>query len=421
MSLAEGVSARISYKAYATGVMNSNSQPVSATDPGRTTAQVLRRVSTSLKLAKDSYAATEIRSDRQTADFRHGTRRVTGSISGEFSPATYWDFFEASTRGTATPSVVLAPGQITSVAADATASTITLGGGNPVTLGLHVGSVFRLSGLTTVGIPNNGMNFIVVGFSGVTNTIMTVYPAPAATMVAQTTGTLTTVGQQLIIPSTGFVSRKFAVESYHEDIGVSRFFTECRVGGFKLTLPASGLATVEFPMMGRDMEVYDQATPLLAPFFTTPSPETTTGIFAAVNGMLRVNGSVVGVVTGLDIGMELSPSSDAVVGQDFVPEVFLGTAAVTGQVTAMLEDLELVRNFLDEDEVDILAYLTTTQDPNAPATTIYLPRVKFSDADVAVSGLGAQTLTMPFTALKYVGNAPGVPKTTIAMSDTEAT
>jgi hypothetical protein len=420
MSLAEGVSARISYKPYLTGAIDSNTQPVSGTDPGQSGAQVLRRVATTLKLAKDTYQATEIRSDRQIVDFRHGTRRVTGGITGEFSPATYFDFFEAATRGTATPALALSATELTSIASDAGASTITFGGGDPVALGLHVGSIFRLGGLTGGGSANNGTNFIIVGFSGPTNGVAQVFPPPFTMVTPETTFTLDTTGSNLIIPSTGFVSRKFAIESFHEDIGVSRLFTEVRVGGFKLGLPASGLATVEFTMMGRDMEVFDQASSIVAPFFTTPDPETTTGIFAAVNGMLRVNGSVVGVVTGLDITFEMSPSSDAVVGQDFVPEVFLGSAAVSGQVTAMLEDLDLVRNFLDEDEVDILAYLTTTQDPSAPATAIYLPRVKFSDADVAVTGLGAQTLTMPFTALKYVGSAPGVPQTTFVMSDTEA-
>jgi hypothetical protein len=399
--------------------METNTQPLSTTDPGRAGGHNLRRVATTLKLAKDSYSATEIRSDRQMVDFRHGTRRVTGGITGEFSPGTYWDFFEAATRGTATPAAAFTPAQLTSVAADATLSTLTFGSGDPVALGLHVGSVFRMSGLSGGGAVNNGVNFIAVGFGGVTNETVTVFPAPA-TMAAEILFTLNTIGQQLIVPSTGFVKRKFAIESFHEDIGVSRLFTEVRIGGFKLTLPASGLSTTEFTMMGRDMEVYDQASTITAPFFTAPSPETITGIFAAVNGMLRVNGSVVGVVTGLDISFEMSPSSDAVVGQDFVPEVFLGSAAVTGQVTAMLEDLELVRNFLDEDEVDILAYLTTTHDPGAAAASIYLPRVKFSDADVAVSGMGAQTLTMPFTALKYVGSAPGVPQTTIVMTDTEA-
>lgn len=419
MSLAEGVSARVSYKAYATGAMQTNSQPLSATDPGPTGAQVLRRVSSSLKLAKDTYAATEIRSDRQTVDFRHGTRRVTGSISGEFSPGTYWDFFEASTRGTASPPLSLTTAELTSVAADASTSKLTFGGGDPVALGLRVGSVFNLSGLTGGGAANNGTNFIAIAFGGATNTDVTVFPAPA-TMAAELAFTLSSGGRSLIIPSTGFVSRKFAVETFHEDISISRLFTECRLGGFTLTLPASGLATVEFPMMGRDMEIYDSTTPTNAPFFTAPDPETTTGIFAAVNGMLRVAGSVVGVVTGLNISMDLTPASDAVVGQDFVPEVFLGTAAVTGQMTAMLEDADLIRNFLNEDEVDILAFLTTTNAPGSPATSIYLPRVKFSDADVAVQGLASQTLTIPFTALKYIGSAPGVPQTTIAFTDTAA-
>lgn len=416
MSLAEGVSARIAYKQYATGAIDSNTQPLSSTDPGATGAQTLRRVSSSLKLAKDTYQATEIRSDRQIVDFRHGTRRVTGSISGEFSPGTYWDFFEAASRGTAAPPLSLTNTQLTSVAADHTASTLTFGSGDPVSLGLRVGSIVRFSALTGGGAVNNNVNFLIVGFSGITNQTATVFPAPT-TMAAEITFTLTTSGQSLIIPSTGFVSRKFAIETYHQDIDISRLFTECRVGGFTLTLPASGLSTVEFPVMGRDMEVYDTAA---APFFTTPLPETTTGIFAAVNGMLRVGGSVVGVVTGLTITQDLTPSSDAVVGQDFVPEVFLGSAAVSGQVTAMLEDAELIRDFLEETEVDILAYLTTTQAANAPAVSVFLPRVKFSDADVAVQGMGAQTLTMPFTALKYVGSASGVPQTTIAMSDTEA-
>jgi hypothetical protein len=419
MSLAEGVSARVAYKAYATGAIQSNTQPVSNTDPGPSGAQTLRRVASTLKLAKDSYSATEIRSDRQTVDFRHGTRRVTGSITGEYSPGTYWDLFEASTRGTSAPPVTLTNTGLTSVVGDAATSTLQFGSGDPVALGLHVGSIFRLSGLTGPGAANNGVNFIACGFSGVTNSTVQVFPPPV-TMAAELTFTLTTTGGHLIIPSTGFVSRKFAFETYHEDIAISRLFTECRVGGFTVTLPASGLATIEFPMMGRDMEVF-KADTIPAPFFTAPAPETTTGIFAAVNGMLRVAGSVVGVVTGINFAMNLTPASDAVVGQDFVPEVFLGSAALTGQVTAMLEGADLINNFLNEDEIDILVYLTTTNHPGAPACSFYLPRVKFSDADVAVQGMGSQSLTLPFTALKYVGSAAGVPQTTIQFTDTEAT
>jgi hypothetical protein len=132
-------------------------------------------------------------------------------------------------------------------------------------------------------------------------------------------------------------------------------------------------------------------------------------------------GSTVGVVTGLNVQMNLSPSSDPVVGQNFVPEIFLGRANVTGQVTAMLQDNVLVNDFKNESEVSILAYLTATSDVNSPAATIFLPRVKFGDAPVAVSGEGAQILTMPFQALKYSGATAGLENTTIQLCDTEAT
>ena len=39
MSLGEGVSCRVTYKAYSTGVIQSNSQPVSAADPMRPAAK----------------------------------------------------------------------------------------------------------------------------------------------------------------------------------------------------------------------------------------------------------------------------------------------------------------------------------------------------------------------------------------------
>ncbi len=412
MSLAEGVSARVSYKKYASGVIAANTEPDTSTDPGASGGQILRRVSSTLKLAKDSYQSGEIRNDRQIADFRHGTRRVTGSVSGELSPLTYADLFEAAFRGTWEAPVDLTETELTSVAADEDLSTLTFGGGDPVALGLRVGHVFRLTDTSVVG--NAGANFIVLGFSGASNRTVEVYPAPTD-MTADTAFSLTTIGKRLSVPSTGHVSRKFAFEIYNEDIDVARLFTECRVGGFTMQLPASGMSTIEFPVMGRNMQVLET---MAAPYFTSPAAETTTGIFAAVNGLVRVNGVNQGVITGVNIQMDLSPSSDAVVGQNFVPEIFLGRANVTGQITAFFQDGTLVKSFTEEDEISILLYLTTESDPDTPAMTILLPRVKFSDADVATSGEGGQAITMPFQALKFAG-APGIDATTIQIVDTQ--
>ncbi|MEH2508693.1 hypothetical protein V1291_000047 [Nitrobacteraceae bacterium AZCC 1564] len=416
MSLAEGVSARISYKKYATGVITANSEPDPATDPGASGGQILRRVSSTLKLAKDTYQSAEVRSDKQIADFRHGTRRVTGSITGELSPLTYADLFEAAFRGTWEDALSLGETELTSVAADEDNATLTFGGGDPVALGLRVGHVLRLTNASAT--QNNGTNFIVLGFSGASNRTVEVFPAPVD-MTADTDFEVVTVGKRLSAPSTGHVSRKFAFEIYNEDIDVARLFTECRVGGFTMQLPASGMSTIEFPVMGRNMQMFDgDAGRPAAPFFTAPTAETTTGIFAAVNGLVRVNGVNQGVITGINIQVDLSPSSDPVVGQNFVPEIFLGRFNGTGQITAFFQDGVLVNAFTDEDEISVLLYLTTESDPDTPAMTVFMPRIKFSDADVATSGEGGQAITLPFQCLKSSG-APGVDATTMQIVDTQ--
>lgn len=416
MSIAEGVQAQVAYKAYATGVITAGTQPVSSVDPAAGSAQVLRRVSSSLKLAKDTYQSNEIRADRQIADYRHGVKRVTGGLSGEFSPGTYFPLFEAACRGTKASAITADQTDFTSVAAVNTSSKFSFTAGNPVTKGLRIGMVMRFTNLSDSD--NNSKNFLITGFGGTQNRDVSVYPAPDD-MTADSSFSLTTVGKTIIVPSSSFVSRKFAFEHYFADLDIAHLFTECRIGGFNIQLPPTGLSTVDFTVMGRDMELYTSGS---APFFTSPTAAGTTGIFAAVNGLLQVGGTTVGVVTGLNVQMEMNPIADPVIGQNFVPEIFLGRANVTGQVTAMFTDNTLITDFKNETEVSILAYLTTTSDANSPAATIYLPRIKFGDGTPAVTGEGAQIITLPFQALKStaVEASTGIAATTIQIYDTEA-
>jgi hypothetical protein len=417
MSLAEGVARSIIYKAYATGVITANSQPVSTVDPAVGSAKILRRVSSSLKLAKDTYQSNEIRSDRQIQDFRHGVKRVTGSVSGELSPATYFDFMEAACRGTKSSAITITQADVTSVAFDSGASTATFASGDAVALGIRIGDIVRFTSLATAG--NNSTNFLVTSITS-SNQVLGIYPAPT-TETADTSFSMTTngaTGKAVYVPSSSFVSRKFGFEVNSTDVDMSQLYTECRIGGFKVNLPATGMGTIEVPVMGRDMEVYTGAS---APFYTSPSAATTTGCIAAVNGLLRVGGSTVGVVTGLNIDMNLNPSSDAVVGQNFVPEIFLGRANVTGQMTAFLQDEVLLNDFKNETEISVLAYLTTSSAVASPAISIYLPRIKLGDADIATSGEGGQSIQLPFQALKADGTTAGDVATTIRIVDTEAT
>ncbi len=341
-------------------------------------------------------------------------KRVTGSMSGELSCGTYWDFMEAVCRGTETAAISLSNTELTSAAAVASTKTITFAGGDPVASGLTVGMTIRFTGLSATA--NNTTNFIITGFGGTSNRDMTVHPAPTD-MAADTTFTVASIGKTVNVPSTGHVSRKFAIEAHHVDIDVNRLYTECRIGGLNLALPATGLATIEIPVMGRDMET---ATGASSPFFTAPTSSTTTGLNAAVNGLIRVGGSNLGVVTGANMSFNLNPAADPVVGQNYVPEIFLGRANVTGQLTAMLEDLTLVNYFVNETEVEVLLWLLASSAAASDALSIYMPRVKFGGASIGMEGEGAQIVTMPFQALKLGTAALGKPATTIQFSDTAA-
>lgn len=416
MPLAEGVAARVTIKPYVTGVIDTNEQPVSSVDPdGSTGGQILRRVTSTLKLGKDTYTSNEIRSDRQIVDYRHGIKRATGGVvSGEFSPGTYWDLFEAVLRGTAAAAVTASEADFTSAAADSASSKFTFVGGDPVSKGLRIGSIIRFTNLSAAG--NNSRNFLILGFGGTSHREVTVYPSPI-TMSADTAFSVAEIGQSLMMPSSGFVRRKFAIEHYFSDSELARLFTEVRMEGFNLQLPATGLSTIDFTGMGRDMEVYTSTD---APFFESPAAETTTGIMAAVNGALFISGVRVGVVTGLNIQAQLNAQSDAVVGQNFVPEVFLGKLNITGQATIMLEDATFINAFKNETELSLLAFLTSTSSDASPAASFYLPRIKLGDADSPLQGEAGIIQTCPFQALKGFGTTAGEDATTIRIQDTQA-
>jgi hypothetical protein len=415
MPLAEGVSARVTIKPYATGAITSGVQPVSSVDPGASSGQILRRVSSTLKLGKDTYTSNEVASHRQISDYRHGTKRVTGGVvSGEFSPGTYWDLFQAVLRGTATAAVTGSETDFTSVAADSATSKFSFTSGDPVAKGFRIGSIVRFTNLSDDG--NNGRNFLVLGFGGTSNRDMTVYPSPD-TMSADTAFTIAEVGQSAFMPSSNHVSRKFAIEHYFADIDIARLFTEVRLDGFNWQLPATGISTVDFTGMGRDMEIFSAGT---APFFTAPDAETETGLGAAVNGALFFQGTRVGVCTGLNVQAQLNASSDPVVGQNFVPEVFLGRLNVTGQATIFLEDATFINYFKNETELSLLAFLTSNDNPSSPAASIYLPRIKLGDADSPLQGEAGIVQTCPFQALKGTSSTGGNEATTIRIHDTEA-
>ncbi|MCP1832835.1 phage tail tube protein [Bradyrhizobium sp. USDA 4545] len=414
MPIGEGVQARLAFKKYASGVIVENELADSATDLGATGGQVLRRVQSTLELKSTFNPSAEVREDQQVVDSRKGSNWVEGSISGEWSPGTYADHFEASFRSTWAAAVTGSQTDFTSATLDA-AGTIVFAAGDPVAKGFRVGYPIVFSGLATAG--NNGVNFTILSFGGTSNRTLTVFPAPI-TETADTGFTVTQVGKSLILPSrqADNVNRKFGFEHFHPTLGAGGFyqlFTECRMGGFKLNMPAEGNCTIEHMVRGRFME-----TGSTGPFFTDPDPETDTGIFNAINGLLRVHGSAAAVVTGVTLNMDRKLTGSPASGQNFFPEIHVQKAEVSGQITMQLTGGTTFDDFKNETEIDLISQLLTGSAANADSNVIYCPRIKLGSASAPLQGEAAQILTADFTALKYVGNGAGIPQTTIQICDT---
>jgi hypothetical protein len=410
--LAEAVSERLVIKLYATDEIDSVTEPLAATDPGSSGGQVLRHVSHNLALTKDNYRPNEKRQDVQQSVGAHGSRTVPGTINGFLSPGTHEIPFQAVMRSEWSAPISLDESDLTSAAFDAAAKTVTFATGDPVALGARVGMVAEFGGLATAG---NNRKFMFLGFGGSSNRTVTIYPAPT-TETADTAFTLT-LPPVLINPPTQAerTNYKAAIEVYNPDIDLARFYTECRFGGFDLSIGVNANVGLNFSLLGRNRQVLEGAS---APFFTAPTAETTSDIPTAMQGLLLLGGSVIGVVTGLNVKVDLSPEAAKAINPDgLVAGILLGDFVCSGDFTVFLTDGVVLSAFDDETELALLAYLPSSNAPTAPAQSFYLPRIKLnSNSESEVNK--AKAVQVQFEAARYFGTAPGVPSTTLQICDT---
>jgi hypothetical protein len=381
---------------------------------GSTDSITLRRVSSSLALGKDVFSSAEVRPDQQIVDMRHGTKRPGGGIEAELANVAFDPLIEALLRGTWTAGVSVLPAVYTTIAAavvtglagePGSTGTFIWTAGDPVVSGFKVGDVVRPIG-AGFGV-NANKNYRIISMTSGSNRTITVTPSPA--VVAANAGTSFGVaGAKLVC---GIAQRSFTVEQLFGDVDITELYTGMRVGSGAVRIPPNGMVTASFGFMGQNMTLLDGAA---SPYFTAADPVGTDGIFAGPQGSLRFAGAEQGVVTGVDINIDVGLSADPVVGRTTVPSIFYGTTSVTGNVSAYLEDKSLIDKFVTESEVELVSVLEASG-VVAPINfmSFNLPRIKLGGATKTVGAQGGVIATFPFTALK--ANAANVDASTIVI------
>lgn len=400
MATATGIAKRIVYKKESTfGEL-----------AGASGGQTLRRTTSNFNLTKETYQSEEIRTDYQTSDFRHGVRSVEGSVSGELSSGSYSDFIGSVLARDFTAVTPTTLGSTTITAGTTTGTyVITRTTGSWLTGGAKVGNVIRLTGFNA---NNNNKNLLIVAATALAITVV-VLNGTTLTLETVAAGTYTSVGKTTYAPETNHTDDSYTIEEFYSDISKSQVTTGNKVNTASFALPATGLVTADFGFMGQDLKQSSNAA-----YFTAPTAQSQTGIFAAVNGALIVDGKVVSLVTGLNININRNMTAEAVVGSNIRPEIYEGRIAVDGDFSTLYEDNTFFDYFNNENEISLVVALTENNLGNSNFMTFTLPRIKLSTdtKDDGEKGIVSQN---SFQALKGFGTN-GFEATTIMIQDSAA-
>lgn len=378
---------------------------------GSSDGKQLRRVTADFNLAKEFYESSEINTYRQVVDARHGARSVDGSLNGELSPGSYTDLIQAVVSKDFAAVTAVTGLSVTIAAVSGKVYTITRGTGSFLSDGIKVGNVIRLTG-AGLNAANVGNNLLVIAE---TATVLTVELLSETPLVAEgpiVSVTATATGKVTQAPLSAHTDNSFTVEEWYSGISQSEVYTGVKVGSMNVSIPASGMVTVDFGMMGKDL-----AQTGTSQYFSSPTATGTTGIFASVNGALIVNGAPVALVTSADFSVDRNLSGAVVVGSNSQVDIFADMIRVSGNISVYFTDGTFRDYFDDETEVSLVVALTTSEAKNADAMSFVIPAVKFSGFTKA-DAASAIVASMPFSALLNNATTGGLPETTIQIQDT---
>jgi len=344
-------------------------------------------------LTKASVESQIVRHDGQQLRGRHGTRRTAGTYNSEMAMGRADPILEAIMRSSwSAANLELDETDFTSITTGA--NTIVFASGSPISLGLRVHDVIRLTNHATAG--NNNRNLRI---TGLTSTTITVAETLTVNAVADTECEITRPGRVLINGAAGALSRTyFTVEEHEFDLDASELFTDCRWSRFMLRMAPDGNLDCEFGWTGTgESEVVSSGS---APHFTSPTDPTGVSL-AATDATIRLGSSDIVDLTAFDFTLDTVPVAPAVIGNGGIsPDVLLGTTRINMNITLLRKDLQALADF--DAETALSLHLLGSENEAAPADFFSLAVPNFTLGGVAKSALskagGARTVQLSIPA-----------------------
>jgi hypothetical protein len=400
MAIAKGTSKVVAYK----------KETAWGTLAGAASGKQLRRVTAAFDLTKETYESNEIRTDRQVADLRHGTRSATGSVNGELSPKTYADFMQSIVARDFTAVSATAPATFTT-AGTAPTFTITRATGDWIASGYQPGHVIRITAGTGANANNLNKNLLITSATALVLTVVVLNGSAFTGSSITAAGAISVIGKTTFVPTTGHTEDSYTIEEWFGDIAQSETYSGMKPGTMNVQLPATGLSTIDISFMGKDL-----ASKGTSQYFTSPTVLGTEGLFAAVNGALVVGGTTAALVTSADFSVERAMENAVAVGSNNIADIFTGRIRVTGNLSVYFQDASLRDLFDNETPVSLVLALTSDNTNTSNFISFTIPKIKLGSftSDDGELGLTSQS---SFVALLNDVTSGGLPATTISIQD----
>jgi tail tube protein len=367
MTVAQGINKTVAYKKQS-GLGSSSS------GSGGT---LLRRVTSTLNVTKDSYENNEIVSHQQSTGMTHGIAKSGGTLNGLLSGASYIPFIGSLLRKDPVATAAITSLSLT-IAASGSNYSVTRASGDFLAGGIKNGDVIQLSG-GSLNANNVAKNLVVVG---VTATVLTVNVLNrTSTLTAEgpiASCTVTVVGKKTYAPTSGHTNDYYTFEEWYSDLSKSRLFADVQIGQVEIQMPATGNVASNFSLVGLG-SVSKGGTQIL----TSPTAAPTSNVFGSVAGAVFIGGVRYGTVTSLNVTINGNVSQgEATIGSNTISDVQRGRIAVSGSF-AMVFDAETIPAVFDNETLtSLIVVLADARTDAANTISIVMSAVKLSSTDL---------------------------------------
>lgn len=374
----------------------------------------LRRNTSDFNLIKDTYNSSETRTDYQASSARHGAQRVDGALAVDLSPGNFSELF-----GSLLARDMAAQGSITGLTLDITISgndyVITRDTGTWSGDYMLVGNVIRLSG-ANLDANNINKNLVVIALSGSDITVRVLNGTGLTPETGAAASTVSYPGKSTFVETSGHTDDSYTVEEYFSDVDLSNTYVGNKVTGASVSLPTTGMSTVNFTFLGKGQE----RVGLSGAYFTSPTAALTTAATVATSGVLLVNGQAAGCVTSASVEIQREAEAKPCVGSNTPNSIIVGPITANGSLEVSLNNNFWQDKFVNETPVSLLLILADSNADDADFLSIILPGTKLNSFTKSDNPLDITSSVDFTTSPDDVQLGLGLPVTTIFMQDSAA-